>query len=206
MLAETAELARASAKTRTTSFAMTRDRRLQWLRECARPPACEPWMLDAIVDGAPPEEQMRALRVSFAAASEARARAANSEELAADAASSIAGIMSRPGMGLALLDEMPVTTLASASKSPELARGKVLKLTGRVLELRARDSGQSEGALAVEGKTIVRFVAALGTKGLRVGASATYRGVLLRRDPDATTNAATVSLFTVGAFEMPEKR
>ena len=206
MLAETADLAHASAKTRTTSMVMTRDRRLQWLRECARPPACEPWMVDAIVDGAPPDEQARALRVSFGAVAEAQARAATSDQLAADASSSIAGIIARPGMGTALLDELPTTTVASATKNPELARGKTLKVTGRVVELRMRDDGRYEGALAatLDGKVVVRFVTGMEVKGARVGAQATYRGVFLRLDSsDGSDGKKSASLFTAGALAKP---
>ena len=204
--AETADLARAGAKARTTSLAMNRDRRLQWIRQCAHPPRCEPWLVDAIVDGAPPEDQRQALRVSFAALSEDLARAATDDELATAAASAIGGFIARPGMGLAMLGEMPATTLASASKSPDQARGKTLKVTGRILEIRARD-GLVEGTLATEAKTTVHFITAMGVKGLRAGSSVTYRGVFLRRDADAhATSTSVPALVVVGAFDTPENR
>lgn len=206
VIAETSDIARAGANARTKSFAMNRDRRLQWLRQCAHPTKCEPWLVDAIVDGAPPEDQQRALRVWFAAVSEEAATTATDDELATAAAASIAGIVARRGMGLALLAEMPVATVASASKSPDHARGKTLKVTGRILEIGSRD-GLFEGALLTETKTVVRFVTAMGVQGLRAGSSATYRGVFLQRHADANaTSGPGPSLVVVGAFDTPENR
>lgn len=207
VLAETADIARAAATARTTSFAMNRERRLQWLRECAHAPTCEPWLVDAIVDGAPREDQQRALLVSFAAVSEEIARAATDDERATAAASAIRRTIARPGMGMAMLGEMPATTPASASRSPELARGRTLKVTGRILEIRSRD-GVAEGTLATEAKTIVEFSTEMGTKGLRAGSPVTFFGVFLRRSAasDATGPSPPPSLVVVGAFDTPENR
>jgi hypothetical protein len=205
VVAETSDIARAGANARSKSLAMNGDRRLQWLRQCAHSSRCEPWLVDAIVDGAPPEDQQRALRVWFAAVSEEAATNATNDELATAAAASIAGIVARRGMGLALLAEMPVATVASASKSPAHARGKTLKVTGRILEIRSRD-GLVEGALVTETKTVVRFVTSMGVKGLRAGSSATYRGVFLRHVIEDATSSAAPSLVVVGAFDTPENR
>jgi hypothetical protein len=204
--AETADIARAAANARTKSVAMNGNQRLQWVRQCAHPPKCEPWLVDAIVDGAPPEAQRQTLRVSFAALTEDVASTATDDELATAAASTIAGIIARPGMGMALLGEMPVTTLADASKNPAHARGKTLKVTGRILEIRSRD-GLIEGTLATEGKTIVQFVTAIGVKGLRAGSSVAYGGVFLRRNMDARATSPSVPvLVVVGAFDTPQNR
>lgn len=203
--AETADIARAGANARTKSAAMNGNQRLQWIRQCARPPKCEPWMVDAIVDGAPPEAQRQTLRVSFAAISEEVASTATDDQPATAAASTIAGIVARPGMGMAMLGEMPVTTLAQAVKNPAHARGKTLNVTGRVLEIRSRD-GLVEGTLVTtEAKTIVHFVTAMSVKGLRAGSSIAYRGVFLRRNTDERAKGPPV-LVVAGAFDTPENR
>jgi hypothetical protein len=205
VVAETSDIARAAANARSTSAAMNVDRRLRWLRLCSHRSTCEPWMVEAIIDGAPPADQQRALRVWFAAVSEEAATGATDDELATAAAASIAATVARRGLGLAMLAEMPVATLASASKSPDRARGKTLKVTGRILEIRSRD-GVVEGALVTDTKTVVRFVTAMGVKGLRAGSSATYRGVFLRHVIEDATRGAAPSLVVIGAFDTPENR
>lgn len=196
--AEAANIALAASNARSQSQAMNQGRRLQWLRQCAHPPKCEPWLVDAIVDGAPPEDQRQAVRASFAATSEELAATATNEEKKSAAAAAIAEIVARPGMGAALLGEMPVTTMADASKSPDRARGKSMKVTGRLVEVHARD-GFFEGILASDTKTSVRFFTEMSMRGIRVGAPVTYRGVFLGRDADGPA-------LVVGGFDTPTPR
>lgn len=205
--AEITDLKRRMEQTRTASAMMDRERRVRWIRQCTQPPKCEAWQLDAIVEGAPADEQRRTLRASFAAAAEDAAQN-GAGELGPDPARVVAGIVARPGMGPELLDEMPAVTLASALADRANARGKVLKVSAHILDLRD-EHDVVEGELLTDNKTVVHFVTAMGTTGLRRGSAATYRGVVVdlqARSGPSLGAAPVMDLVLAGAFDPPAKR
>jgi len=206
-VAEAADAARASTDARTKSAGMNPERRLQWIRQCTQVQSCKAWQIDAIIDGAPPEDQRRALRVSLAAAAEEAAKGTpDGDDLGSVAAARIASLVSRPSMGMALLEEMTPTTLALAKRDPDAARGRAIKVSGRILELRTTH-GLAEGLLLTEDKTVVRFMTNMPTAGLTSTSTSTYRGVFLQRHLYKNSSGSRMhALVLVGAFETPGNR
>ncbi len=203
-VAEGAEIAHFAKEARALSAGMNPERRLRWVRECVRVLKCKTWQLEAIIDGAPPEEQHRALRVSLAASAEDTATTAVDRELSTIPAARVAALMARPGMGMAMLDEMTATTVVMAKKDPAAARGKTLKLSGRITELHA-SYGVVEGVLVTDNKTVVRFVTNMPTNGLREGSSAAFRGVFMQLHASTSASGArTEAIVVVGTFETPQ--
>lgn len=206
-VAEQADAARASTDARTRSAGMNPERRLQWIRQCMQVAACKSWQIDAIIDGAPPEDQRRALRVSLASLAEVSAKdATDGDDLASIPATRIVGLVGRPSMGSALLDEMTSTTLAIAKRDPDAARGRVLKVSGRIIELRTTH-GLSEGILLTDDRTEVRFMTSTSVAGLKATSISTYRGVFVQRYLyKSSTGQRKQSFVVVGSFAPPVSR
>lgn len=206
-VAEEADAARASTEARHKSSGMNPERRLQWIRQCMQVAACKSWQIDAIIDGAPPEDQGRALRVSLASLAEDAAKgAADGDDLATMHATRIVGLVGRPSMGSTLLDEMTSTTLAIAKRDPDAARGRVIKVSGRIIELRTTH-GLSEGILLTDDRTEVRFMTSTSVAGLKATAISTYRGVFVQRHLyKSSTGQRKQSFVIVGSFERPANR
>lgn len=206
-VAEQADAARASTDARSKSAGMNPERRLQWIRQCMQVAACKSWQIDAIIDGAPPEDQRRALRVSLAALAEDAAKAApDGDDLASVPATRVVALVGRPSMGSALLDEMTATTLAIARRDPDAARGRVIKVSGRIIELRTTH-GLSEGLLLTQDGTAVRFMTNLPVSGLKATSISTYRGVFVQRHLyKSSTGQRKQSFVVAGAFEPPANR
>lgn len=180
------------------SAAMTAAKREAWLRQCTRNATCKQWQVDAILEGAPQPERAHATLVAFAARAQQIAMTAEDGTTINEVpAGLVAGLVGR--FGLALLGEMPPTTLRDAKKDPEGSRGKVTSVTGNVIEI--RKSGELfEGALATDDLTIVRFVTMMSTAGIYGEKRAVFRGIFLQEfDYDNVSGGQTRALLYVVA-------
>lgn len=110
--------------------------------------------------------------------------------------------------GLPMLDLMPSTSLAEAKKDPHGSRGKVLKVSGNVIEIhRAKNGDIFEGAIMTSGMSVVRFVTSLSTEGVFDGTWASFRGVFVQEYAYPNVSGGqTRSLLVVGAFDIPQNR
>lgn len=207
--AEAAEHSRLQgrAKTIASSAAMPSETRDAWVRQCVQKLGCKQWQVDAIIEGAPPSDQPRLTRISMAAAAEDLAKAASDgTQLSVAQAGPIAGLLARADVGLAALDLMSPTSLAEAKKDPAGARGKVLRVSGRIIEIR-KTGDLFEGALATDNGSIVRFATMLSTAKLFEDSYATFRGVFVQEyDYPNVSGGQTRSLYLVGGFDIPENR
>jgi hypothetical protein len=199
--------AKSTADTIATSAGLSTDRRLEWVRQCVEKLGCKQWQVDAIIEGAPATERPRALRVSMAAAAEDIAKqASDGETLSAAQGGVIAGMIARDDMGMPLLDAMVSGSLAEAKKDPASSRGKAMRVSGRIIEI--RKSGELfDGAMATDGGTIVHFDTMMSTDGIFEGSYASFRGVFIQEYAYANVSGGqTRSLLLVGAFDIPANR
>lgn len=161
--------------------------------------------VDGCIDGAPVGERAGLELVSYATAAEELAKtASDGSELSVQAIAGISRILQL--VGLPMVDKCKKTTMGEAKKDPGAERGKVLSVTGRVIEIHG-NGGLFDGGLATDGGTIVHFETPLSTRGIVEGSYVTFRGVFVQEYAyKNVTNGQTRSVALVGAFDLPENR
>lgn len=199
---QTAAVESAQAKSR----AMDRGHRDAWIRWCVERPSCLEWQRQAMLDGVPPGiEHDHADRVMMAAriAQDTR-KCRDGETVNIDAVADITGLLKQPNGGLPLLDTIATTPLADAKKDPDSARGKLIKVSGSIVEIHA--SGDTvEGALSTGNLDIIRFLTPLSTRGIYAHTWASFEGVFAQEyDYANVSGGQTRSSLIVGAFNLPE--
>ena len=205
--AAVASRAKSRVATIGTSAGLDSGRRVEWVRQCVQKLGCKQWQIDAIIEGAPVAERPQLLRVSMAAAAEDIAKqASDGTTLSVAQAGTIAGMLGRDDVGMGMLDALPGSSLAEAKKDPVATRGKVLRVAGRILEIR-KSNDLFEGALVTDNGSIVRFATMLSTVNLYEDSYATFRGVFVQEyDYPNVAGGQTRSTYLVGGFEIPENR
>lgn len=171
-------------------------------RECARNEHCHSGELDAIEAAASIPADRR--KIGDVATAELLVRGAqmgsDGTELSNDAIV-MCGEMVRSHPG-ALNTAMARTSPGEAAKDPARSRGKVIQVTGSIVEIHASADGAFyEGSMTYDVSRIARFVTPLPTEGIVEGSRASFRGVFVQEY--AYPNVAggqTRSLLLVGGF------
>jgi len=197
------------ASAKAQSAAMGRARRDTWIRQCMENPKCGKWQRDAIIEGAPAgaeRDHANLVRAAADASITARQYGKDGPELSMVPAGLIAGLVARERVGFALFPRMAKTSVAEAKKDPATARGRVIQVSGNVVEI--HQSGElSEGALVTGDMDVIRFVTAMSTKNIYERSWASFTGVFIQNFSYVNVGGGeTQSVLLSGAFDTPENR
>lgn len=188
------------------SAGMSRDARDAWIAQCVT--SCPDWQMDAVLAGAPEGKERRHAELAAAAASvrnEAR-KATDGESLSLPVVRQVSGIVGGANGGLSMLDTLPKSSIAEAKKDPAQVRGKVIRASGNIVEIRTTN-GIAEGSIATDNLSIVRFVTPLATDNLFQDSWATFEGAFVQEYDFANVSGGqTKSVLLVGAFDIPPNR
>lgn len=194
-----------AARAKAKSAAMTPAERANWVRACLESLGCTQPDVDAIIEGAPGKERERLTLISHAAAATSMARKAkDGSEVSGAWIGGIAGSVQMNG--LALFDEMQKVDLLDAKKDPDGSRGKFVRASGSIAEIK-KSGSFFEGSLMTDSMHVVRFFTPLSTRGLYENSYATFKGVFVQMF--AYPNVAggeTHALLLVGGFELAENK
>jgi hypothetical protein len=173
--------------------------REQGVRDCVNRDGCKQDVVDMIIASAPtPKERERLELVSFAVSAEKIAKLGQdgTEMTATPIAFVSKVVLDHPGV----LNVMPKATPGEARKDTDSARGKVVSVSGTVVDI--HKSGQLfTGTFVRDEGSAVYFVTPLPTAGIEDGSWATFKGVFVQEYAYANVSGGqTRSLLLVGGF------
>lgn len=107
---------------------------------------------------------------------------------------------------LAVLKKMPQTSYKEATKDADAARGKILSLRGRVIQISKVETGLYEGVM-LQNYDAVKYLALGSTEGIFEDSWAQFIGVFTQRYSYANAGGGTThSVVVVGYFDVPQNR
>lgn len=171
---------------------------------CFKDLKCTQPEMDAVIArGADAKERDRLKKLSFAESVAAMARKAKDGfDMSMGEAAAIAMILKNEGQGV--LDLLPKTSIGEASKDTDDNRGKTLRASGSVVQIRGAGSGSAriyEGTLATDNGKFIYFFCPFSTDGIVDGTYAGFRGVFLQEYSYKNTGGGvTHSLLAIGHF------
>ena len=205
----TAQKTRAEAdEARTRSATMTRASRDNWISDCVLTNDCPTTQVVAIADGAPEgAERVHATKLHAASLVQKAAQGGrDGTTMTKNVVVGIAAALRNPVAGLPLLDLIPKASVAAAKKSPDDTRGKILRVSGTIIEIHSVD-GFAEGSMSTDNMAIVHFLTPLATDGIYEDSWTTFEGVFVQEyDFSNVSGGQTKSLLAVGAFDIPANR
>ena len=197
--AEREARAKRMLEVKTTYAADSPQSRALGIRECFLVRNCKQDEVDAIVAaGASEKEQAKLRAASFGlAAGDIAANAADGTKVSVNSVAAISVILDQ--QGTAFMDTMDKTTAREAMKDPAGNRGRVMSVSGSVIELR-KSGTYYEGAIMTSSGTVVRTFTPLSTKVVS-DEWATFKGVFVQEyNYPNVSGGQSRSLLLVGAF------